>query len=168
MKKLMVALLFLYPLCLFAIDKSKLQEVEQEFNNTFSNSYSISWENTEVAYSFYYEGSDIPEGYLTLYSNGVAVLESRMLSKGFAELKKEFFLYSIENDLITFKLIDTRYITIKNSLEDFQFHVEKKDSSAVSVDFEKKTVTSRFEEKSFLLRICLFYGIIKRMLEKIR
>ena len=156
MKKLMIALLFLYPLCLFAIDKSKLQEVEQEFNNTFSNSYSISWKDTKVAYSFYYEGSDIPEGYLTLYSNGVAALESRMLSRGFAELKRKFYLYSIENDLITFKLIDTRYTTIKNSLKGFQSHVEYKTSGAVSVDFEKKTVTSRFEEDLFFFGLVFF------------
>jgi len=153
MGKTLFALFLLCPLCLFSDDaSSKLQEIEQEFNDVFSDSYSIGWKNTEIAYLYYYEGSEIPEAYLTLYSNGVAVLESRMMSENYAELKRDFHLYSIESDLITFKLIDYRY-NIGRLLNGFQSHVEKKTLGAVSVDFKEKTVTVLFEKNLF------FFGL---------
>jgi len=73
-----------------------------------NNSNDINWENVQITFTLFYEGSDIPKADMIFFSNSIMVLKSKFFSENLNLLENRFYKYSFNNDRLELQSIDTR------------------------------------------------------------
>lgn len=152
---LLSTVLFILPIVSYAKDSiNSLPETKYfEFVPWY---YYKDWQNANILYEFYYEGSDIPPAEMFFFSNGVLIIRSRFYSEGFATVQSRFFLYKFneDGDEVTIKPTDKRYDLVR-FVDTAKYHIEKGRTGIISVD-QIDGVVLRFGDKINFLGLYFF------------
>ena len=142
---------------LFAQGDLALGEIAKDYLQYANDDFGHDWTHSRIIASYYFEGSDIPEAYVHLYSNGVLVLESKFYSADFKETENYFFEYVVEGDSIRISSIDKRF-DVEDWLRVESFYATHRPIDVLSVDEEAQTVEYLYDDMLLFLGV-YFYRV---------
>lgn len=133
------------------IDLIKLNIEFETFCKNYINEFN--WENINIEFTLYYEGSDVPPADMLFLSNSIMVLKwysypTVVVQEGF-----RFFQYLLNNNELNLKSIDSRHNTSRWMIAE-KYHFEHNSSigKILSIDEINNIVTYDFSKNR------IYYG----------
>jgi len=84
-----------------------IMEIINEYN-IYNNNVEINWENVDVYFKLFYEGSTIPAADMLFLTNSIMILISKFYSENLEYFENRFYKYSLNNNELELNAIDKR------------------------------------------------------------